>query len=101
MVIVLIRTQLRPDVDLAAYEALNAEMEALVEQVPGYVSAEGYGGLGVIRFASLEALKAWRDLPQHVVAQRRGRAEFYASYSVEVCDLVRAYDFETSVLAAG
>ena len=47
----------------------------------------------MFRFESLEALRAWREHPEHLVAQARGRSEFFASYQVEVCEVVRAYDF--------
>ena len=45
------------------------------------------------RFESLEALRAWKEHPDHLIAQMRGKSEFYASYRVEVCDVVRAYEF--------
>jgi heme-degrading monooxygenase HmoA len=98
MVIVLIRTKLRAEADRSAYEALNAGMFELVQRIPGFVGAAGYasGGddIGVIRFDSLAALRAWREHPEHAVVQQRGRAEFYASYTIEVCEVVRAYDFD-------
>jgi heme-degrading monooxygenase HmoA len=97
MVIVLIRTRMREGADRAAYEALSAEMFALVSAMPGFVGAASYGAegddIGVIRFESLEALRAWRELPRHVAAQELGRSTFYASYTIEVCEVVRAYDF--------
>src|SRR5215475_9406935 len=98
MVIVLIRTQLRADVDLAAYEALNERMFALVQSIPGFVSARGYRSddgdeISLIRFASAEALRAWREHPEHREVQQRGRDEFYAAYDVEVCEVTRTYEF--------
>jgi heme-degrading monooxygenase HmoA len=98
MVIVLIRTKVRAEADAAAYEALNARMDTLVQGIPGFVSAKGYRSddgdeISIVRFASAESLRQWRDLPEHVDAQRRGREEFYAAYDVEVCDVTRAYDF--------
>ncbi len=99
MVIVLIRTQPRADADLAAYEQLNARMTELVQTIPGFTGATGYTSddgdeVAMIRFESLDALRAWREHPEHVVAQQRGKAEFYASYRIEVCEVVRAYDFQ-------
>jgi heme-degrading monooxygenase HmoA len=98
MVIVLIRTKLRPEADVAAYEALNTRMDALVQGIPGFVSAKGYRSddgdeISIVRFTSAEALRQWRDLPEHVDAQRRGREDFYSAYDVEVCEVARAYDF--------
>jgi heme-degrading monooxygenase HmoA len=98
MVIVLIRTKLRADADQAAYEALNAQMYGIVQQMPGFLGVNGYASadgdeVGIVRFESLEALRAWREQPEHVETQARGRAEFYASLQIEVYELVRAYDF--------
>jgi heme-degrading monooxygenase HmoA len=97
-VFVLIRTTLRPGADLAAYEAMNARMEALVNQIPGYLGIKGYTAedgesVAIAQFESREALIRWRDLPEHLEAQRAGRECFYASYKVRVCSLERAYDF--------
>ena len=68
MVIVLIRTEVRRDVDAPAYEQLNARMEALVKDIPGFVSAKGYRSddgdeISIIRFESAEALRRWREQP--------------------------------------
>jgi heme-degrading monooxygenase HmoA len=99
MVVVLIRARLRLDADRSAYEALNAEMYELVQRMPGFVGASGYASpegdeIGVVRFESHEALRAWREHPAHVVTQQRGRAEFYASLQIEVCEVIRSYRFE-------
>jgi len=94
MVIVLIHTQMQPDSDRAAYDKLNARMFEIVQSMPGFIGASGYASpngedIGMIRFESLEALRAWRDHPEHLVAQQRGKSEFYASYRIEVCEVVR------------
>jgi heme-degrading monooxygenase HmoA len=98
MVIALIRTQLRADADLAAYNELGARMSELVQRIPGFVSVRSYRAddgdeISLIRFASAEALQAWREHPEHRATQGRGRDEFYAVYDVEICEVTRAYDF--------
>jgi heme-degrading monooxygenase HmoA len=98
MVIVLVRTKLRGDADLAAYGALNTQMEALLRSIPGFVDVNGYAStdgdeIGVVRFESLASLRTWREHPEHREVQARGRAEFYASYRIEVAEVVRAYEF--------
>jgi heme-degrading monooxygenase HmoA len=98
MVIVLIRTKLRAGADHAAYEALNAQMYELVQTMPGFLGVSGYASpdgdeIGIVRFESLETLRAWREHPDHVITQQRGRTEFYASLQIEVCEVVRAYGF--------
>lgn len=99
MVIVLIRTRMKADCDRTAYDALNARMFEIVQRIPGFVSVTGYangvdGEIGVVRFESLDALRAWREHPEHVVVQERGRAEFYGSYTIEVCEVLRVTAFD-------
>jgi heme-degrading monooxygenase HmoA len=98
MMIVLIRTRMRDDADLASYGRLSARMEELVQGLPGYLSAKGYRSedgdeVAMIRFADAEALRAWRDHPEHREVQRLGREQFYAAYDIEVCEVTRAYSF--------
>jgi heme-degrading monooxygenase HmoA len=52
--------------------------------------------ISIIRFESAEALRRWREQPEHREAQRRGKEEFFAAYDVEVCEVTRAYDFGRS-----
>jgi heme-degrading monooxygenase HmoA len=40
---------------------------------------------------SEEAIRAWRSHPEHVLAQRAGSERWYASYSVEIAEVRRAY----------
>jgi len=98
VVIVLIRTQLRSDIDAPAYQALDARMSELAQSIPGFVSARSYASddgdrLSMVRFASADALRTWREHPEHRETQARGREEFLAAYDVEVCEVTRAYDF--------
>ena len=63
--------------------------------MPGFVGMDYAqvedGELLVVRFESHEALEAWRNHPEHLEAQRRGKQEFFESYQIEVCELVRSY----------
>jgi heme-degrading monooxygenase HmoA len=102
MVIVLIRTALRDPVDLPAYEQTATRMDEIVRTIPGFVSVKDYVAddgerISMVCFESQQSLTAWREHPEHVVAQRRGKQEFYASYDVRICEVVRAYDFTADV----
>jgi heme-degrading monooxygenase HmoA len=105
MIVVLFRIKLRPDVDRAVYEAKGARMDELVRQVPGFISVDYYttaeGEEGVIaRFASEEALAAWRNHPEHLETQRQGRDEFFESYQIQVCSTIREYGVDRSTNAS-
>jgi heme-degrading monooxygenase HmoA len=65
-------------------------MNALVARMPGYLwhktfAAEDGERVTLVAFESQAQLEAWRDHPEHLEAQRRGRDEFYAEYSLYVC----------------
>ena len=97
MVVVVFRIRLRPDLDVADYEATGERMAELASAMPGfagmdYAAVDG-GELLVVRFESHETLAAWRNHPEHLEAQQAGRERFFAHYSIEVCDEVRSYEF--------
>ena len=43
----------------------------------------------LFRFASEEALEAWRTHPEHVETMKRGHTEFYASGFFQICKVIR------------
>ena len=59
-------------------------------------AAEDGERVTISEFDSLEAVNAWRANLEHLTAQRRGRAEFYAEYSLQTCELVREAKFSAS-----
>ena len=96
MIMLLFKSQLRTDIDQADYAATRARMMELVNEIPGFVSYKTFRAddgetLAIARFDSEEALEAWRTHPEHVATQRRGHAEFYESYWIQVCRTVRDY----------
>ena len=56
---------------------------------------KGIGDVGVDIFFR-EAQRAWREHPLHRQAQERGRLEFYESYRLQVCELVRESLFDSA-----
>ncbi len=73
------------------YAAMAERMVELARQQPGFAGVESYrdGEVGVTLsyWASREAIQAWREHPEHQEAIRRGRAGWYASYSLELAEL--------------
>jgi heme-degrading monooxygenase HmoA len=72
-----------------AYRALAGEMEAAARSVPGFVdfktfTAEDGEHVSLVTFATLEAHQVWRNDRRHRDAQKRGRAELYSEYSIQV-----------------
>lgn len=72
---------------MAAYEAEAFRMYQRVAGNPefGFVDLKSFKGEAgeevlVATFESLEGIEAWRNDPEHVLTQERGRTEWFDSY---------------------
>lgn len=104
MEIVLFHIRTRPGIDEQEYQRTFEDMLKLVSEIPGFLGIEGFSGedgseLAVARFDSPEAISTWRDHPDHVRAQQRGRAEFFAAYDITIATVQRHYDWSRPRLA--
>jgi heme-degrading monooxygenase HmoA len=73
-------------------------MEKRARAMPGFVDFKGFTAddgerVSLIAFESTEAQRAWRDDPEHRAAQRRGRDDFYETYTIQVCELLDERSF--------
>jgi heme-degrading monooxygenase HmoA len=98
VVVVLFRSRLAPEAG-ADYEAMAEEMLERARGMPGFVDFTPYAGqdgerLAVVRWQDEATMAAWRSDARHRLAQRLGRERWYAWFSLEVAEVVRAYDFE-------
>lgn len=89
-------SSVRTDGGDVEYAATAARMEQLAEEQPGYLgieSARGADGFGltVSYWRSAEDARAWKRVAEHVEAQRRGREEWYATWTVRVATVEREY----------
>lgn len=101
MVVIVFRARLKPGADLDALGKLGERMYELASGMPGFLSykdftAQDGESVTIIEFDSLDSLAAWRDHPEHKLAQQRGRDEFFADYHIQVCTPLRAYRFEAT-----
>ncbi len=99
MVIVVFRSRVRPDVDVAALEAMGARMYELGSAMPGFVSYKDFAAedgetLTLVEFETEEQLLAWRNHPEHREVQARGRGDLFEEYSITVSDVRRSYRFD-------
>jgi len=97
MVVVVFRSKVVPGVEQELV-ALAERMYELVSGMPGFVSykdfaAEDGENVAIVEFSSMEAVQAWRDHPEHKLAQHRGREEFFQEYRITVCEPVREMRF--------
>ena len=85
--------------DQSGYGETAARLEELVKDVLGFLGmdqAQTPGGLAITvgYFRDADALAEWRSNAEHIVAQKRGRVEWYQSYMLHVAKVERSYGFE-------
>ncbi|MEU9167612.1 antibiotic biosynthesis monooxygenase [Streptomyces sp. NPDC048420] len=82
----------------SGYSETVARREDLVKDVPGYLGtdyAQIPGGLAITvgYFRDADAVTAWRTDIEHRAAQKRGRAEWYESYTLHIAKVERSHGF--------
>jgi heme-degrading monooxygenase HmoA len=81
------------------YAAMNAEMQELVRQNPGFIDVKSYKSedgerLTVVWWKDRESLREWRHQLRHRLAQETGRRKWYKYYKMEVATVDRQSAFE-------
>ena len=82
--------------DVAGYSEMAEKMETLAKQQKGFLgidSARNDVGITVSYWESLDAIKNWKNQSEHVVAQLKGRQDWYNWYRVRICKVEREYEF--------
>jgi heme-degrading monooxygenase HmoA len=84
-----------------AYEPTAARMVELARSQPGFLgvqSARGPDGYGITvsYWTDEAAIAAWKKNVEHLLAQARGRSEWYDSYEVRVARVERSYGLKGS-----
>ena len=100
MIVTVFRSRLMPGLR-EDYVALVDRIAELAASMPGYISHKGFFAedgerCTIVEFESEEAQRAWRMHPEHRAAQRKGREVYYASYSLQICDVKREAKFDRS-----
>jgi heme-degrading monooxygenase HmoA len=81
---------------IEGYSEMAVRMEELAKQQPGFIGIESArDGLGITvsYWESLEAIKNWKQESEHIVAQMKGRDNWYSWYHVRICKVEREYEF--------
>jgi len=91
-------TSVRNGADESGYSVMAARMKVLAEVQPGFLGMESVrreDGLGITvsYWESEDAVRSWKRNAEHLVAQEKGREEWYAAYRLRVCRVEREYGF--------
>jgi heme-degrading monooxygenase HmoA len=81
------------------YAGVAARMVELAATMTGFLgmdSVRGADGVGItVSYWESEAdIQAWKANAEHTLARERGRADWYAAYTLRVARVERAYGFE-------
>ena len=81
------------------YSEMAQKMEDLAKTQSGFLgidSAREDLGITVSYWESLEAIKSWKQNAEHLVAQQKGRDQWYSWYNTRICKVEREYEFSLS-----
>ena len=85
--------------DDVGYSEMSDRMFALAAEQPGYLGVEtAYGedgfGMTVSYWESLDAIRNWRKVAEHRIAQKLGKTKWYEKFQIRVCMVEKEYGFE-------
>lgn len=78
------------------YAEMSELMERLARKQKGFIgidSARNDIGITVSYWKNLESIKNWKQQTDHVLAQKKGRTDWYSWYNVRICKVEREYEF--------
>jgi heme-degrading monooxygenase HmoA len=79
------------------YMEMAKKMEDLAKTQTGFIginSARENVGITVSYWESLEDIKTWKQNSEHLIAQQKGREQWYSWYNTRICKVEREYDFQ-------
>ena len=74
---------------------LMAKLASKQEGYLGMESARNKVGITVSYWKDLDSIKKWKQHTDHLLAQKRGREDWYAFYKVEICKVEHHYEFHS------
>jgi heme-degrading monooxygenase HmoA len=94
---VILRVRVRPGRE-NDFEAMVEPAHGLALSTRGFIAFDRYQSPDgedamLLEFESHEALANWRDHPANAATQGAGRDALFSAYRIQVCDVVREYEF--------
>ncbi|WP_456437960.1 antibiotic biosynthesis monooxygenase family protein [Psychroserpens sp.] len=78
------------------YDDMANQMETLAKAQDGFLgieSAKDSIGITVSYWKSLDSIKNWKQQTDHLMAQQKGKQDWYSWYKVRICKVEREYEF--------
>ncbi|SFZ90419.1 Heme-degrading monooxygenase HmoA [Flaviramulus basaltis] len=84
--------------NIEGYSEMAKQMDELVKQQYGFLGMDSVRedvGITVSYWENLDAIKNWKQQSEHLVAQQKGRTDWYNWYNVRICKVEREYEFNS------
>ena len=93
MVVTIFRNRLKGE-NVEDYYATATRMSEIARSMPGYIShktftAEDGERVTIVEFADEASQRGWSTEMRHLEAKKKGRADFYTEYKLQVCEVKR------------
>ena len=93
MMLTVFRSRLKPENQDEYYEWAG-RMSALAKTMPGYISHKSFAAedgerVTIVEFADEQSQRVWATNLQHLEAKKKGRADFYTEYKLQICTVAR------------
>ncbi|NJN00769.1 MAG: antibiotic biosynthesis monooxygenase [Aquincola sp.] len=97
MILTIFRSRLHPGNE-TEYESFVKSTSALAERSPGFLGHKMYFApdgerLTLVEFDSVENQRAWSLSAEHRAAAKAGRMNFYETYRIQICRVMRDSTF--------
>jgi heme-degrading monooxygenase HmoA len=82
--------------NIEGYQEMANKMEELAKTQEGFLGIDSVKenvGITVSYWTTLEAIKNWKQNSEHLLAQQKGRTQWYNWYNVKICKVEREYEF--------
>lgn len=80
------------------YSEMSELIEVLAKKQHGYMfmeSAKSEIGITISYWESLDDIQNWKQQADHLIAQKKGRSDWYSWYNVKICKVERDYAFKS------
>jgi len=77
------------------YSVMAQRMVELAKTQSGFIGIESARqeiGITVSYWESIEAIKNWKQKAEHLIAQKKGKYDWYSYYKVRICKVEREYE---------
>jgi len=83
---------------IEGYSEMAEKMELIAKEQDGFIgidSARNDVGITVSYWQDLDSIKKWKQNSEHLIAQRKGRSQWYNWYNVRICKIKKEYEYSS------